>query len=330
MSGERNIRWLKRDEDRLRKAVKNAKAKERREIQRLKELGSEGLGVRIIPSYSELRKSITTRKDFNKTVSDLTDFTKRYKVGLSAKDKKVLADFNAKIDRLAKADPKNKYNLPEKAKVGFIREHVKNKSDLREVIKTYKGFLSKGAEKLVEAPNNDYNLKITKWQRDVMLKNEAIVNAERAERRRQRENLSATLRGKEVGYKVGMGSVDDNNYAPVNAFTPKQDHFQVNKKFRTLMIEAQTGYWDERTEKLRNAFLRTIKDEFLIKHSDYKTENARVNDVIKAIQNMDIDEFYTIYEADVGKFENIYIDDKIAYEKWVSALESTYNPNRRA
>lgn len=81
-----NIRWLKRDEAKLKKAVKRANTKANR-------LRKQGFDIQNIKP-SDIKRDVRTRKEFNKLLKDIDKFTKRG----SEKGKKKSDVFQYEID----------------------------------------------------------------------------------------------------------------------------------------------------------------------------------------------------------------------------------------
>ena len=68
--------------------------------------------------------------------------------------RRVVKNFNAKITRLAKKDPKNAAALPERVSAAELRAMIKTRQDLQRELNALRRFSQKGAETLVEIPDN--------------------------------------------------------------------------------------------------------------------------------------------------------------------------------
>ena len=75
---------------------------------------------------------------------------------------RVVKNYNAKLSRLAKKNPEMKNALPDRVSAAQLRDMIETRQDLNRELNSLRRFSQKGAEELVEVPDNDYNLKITK------------------------------------------------------------------------------------------------------------------------------------------------------------------------
>lgn len=335
MSKQPNIRWRKRDQDDLRKAVKNFNAKITRLERSRPELAS------VLPdrvSVKDLHGSIKSRKEFNSKMHKLRDFAKREissgydihrksTISWSDADEKALRSavdkFNRKIDRVARSDPKTKNALPEKVTVGQYKRYINTRRDLRRELKSLTDFLEDGAEDIVEIPENDYNLKTTKWQKKQMEKRLPKINERRAEAKEKISNTPMTSRGEELGYTVGefgMPKSDQVATNPMKAFTAKQTRHDLNARFRNMLRESSEMYWNSRYEVLKQTYINTLKE-------NYNSED--IEDVIKAIEDMDFSDFYDVFQGDAGKFEFAYPNGSKGSQEeadYIGALKQTWIP----
>lgn len=338
MSKQPNIRWLQRDDEALRKAAKNYNAKITR-LEKTKPHLTNFLPQRV--SVRELRNEIQTRSDFNRKIDKLVEFAQRdidstydlkrrrtfkYTDADNAALSAAVKKFNAKIDRLGRSNPEIKNALPEKATVKQYKKVIGTRRDLNSELKSLERFLKEGSEKIVDVPDSEYNLKITQWQKDEMLQRVDKINKKRKERYEAIKDVEMTQQGEGLGYTVGqameaigMGSIDKNATEPMNAFTEKMNRTGLNYKFKSILYESQSSYWNEREEIMKNTYIRTILENF---------SSDDVKDVIAAIENMDFKDFYKSYLADSGKWESIYPGgNKDDEESYLEGLKSTWIPN---
>lgn len=256
--------------------------------------------------------------------------SKVYKIRWQQSDKddlrKAVKNFNAKISRLEKKNPELKNTLPERMSVKEIEKMVTSRQDLKRELNALRRFTRPGAEQLVDVPDSDYNLKLTKWQRDEMSRRVGIINRKRKERYDAIKDVEMTSRGEKLGYTVrqaqeaiGMGTIDANSTKPMNAFTPRMTRTDLKAKFNSIMKESQQNYWNEREQIMRETYIRTILENFA---------EEDVQDVIAAIEDMDFKTFYENFSADAGKWESLYPDGNTdTYESYLDGLRSTWLPN---
>lgn len=243
--------------------------------------------------------------------------------------KRVVKNFNAKISRLEKKNPQHASKYPERVTVKELRELIETRQDFKREINTLKRFSNKGAETIIDVPDNKYNLKTTKWQKEEMNRRLFKINRIREERRQMVIDLDMSSRGKKTGYKrgeFGMGRADKNALEPIKAFTPSMNRQDLNEKFKTLKREHQDKFWEKKDKQLKANYISGIKQTY--NNKQYEDE---VNEIIKAIEDMDFKEFYKIFEAEGGTMEIVSPqpgDSAIEkVEANLEALKSTWIPN---
>lgn len=229
--------------------------------------------------------------------------SKRYNIKWTSDDDREIAravkNFNAKIDYHAKKDPKNKSALPEKVTAKAIKELIDTRQDLKRELNALRRFSQKGAEEIIIAPDTDYNIKITKWQKEEMTRRAGVINRRRKKRLEEIQEIEVVFRGKGLGYtrgQIGMGKADEVALSPVNAFTPKMNRTDLKFKFEQLKKESKDKYYTEREELLKENYLKGIRE-------NYNTDDPLVKETIEAIENMDFKKFYRIFQATDPYFE---------------------------
>ena len=95
--------------------------------------------------------------------------SKRYNIKWNESDSKELAravkNYNAKITRLSKKEEYKGVILPEKASVKQLKELVSTRRDLQRELKSLQRFTKRGSETIVDVPNTDNTIQLTKWQK---------------------------------------------------------------------------------------------------------------------------------------------------------------------
>lgn len=342
MSKQPSIRWRQSDNEALRKAVKNYNAKITR-LENQKPHLTNHLPERA--SMKELREKIGTRGDFNREIDKLREFASRdidtvYDVRRrrtfqwsdndNAALSKAVRRFNAKIDRLAAANPEIKNALPQRATVKQYKRIIGTRRDLNSELKSLERFMQEGAEKIVDVPDSYYNLNLTQWQKDEMLRRAGKINTKRKERYDAIKDIEASSRGQGLGYTVGQamqdigtGGIAKSSVEPMNAFTEKMTRTDLHYKFKGMLYESQSSYWSEREEIMKNTYIRTIRENFSQQGSE-----TDVNAIVAAIENMDFSDFYKTYLSDQGKWESVYPGrNQEDYGTYLEDLKSTWIPN---
>lgn len=266
--------------------------------------------------------------------------SKRYKIKWTDSDqqelKKAIRNFNDKIRRLEKQYPELKYNLPNKVKFSdyknkdFDKSIIKTRQDLKREINSLKRFTDKNNvirkkadgsyQGLSRVSLTNDNILLTNWQIKEMRKSIPSINKSREARRQYIQNLPATLRNKLLGYKVGdvgMGNADARKLDPMKAFYPSMSTTGAHARFKNILKERSTMYWQTREEMMMNNYIKGIENNF---------KDGTMEDVIKAIKKLDFAEFYSKFLSDQMKFE-YYHTDKEQENEYAEYLKATWVPN---
>ena len=251
---------------------------------------------------------------------------RRYNIRWSEADdaelKRVVKNFNAKLTRLAAKDPGNKSALPDRVSAAQLRDMIETRQDLNRELNALRRFSQRGAEELITAPDNDYNLKITKWQKEEINRRIGTINRKRSDRLKKMQDIEATSRGEKLGYtkgQIGMGRAEEHSLQPIKGFTPKMNRQDLDKKFRQIIKESQSGYWDKRDEILRANYIKSLQQNF---------NPEDIEDIVEEIEDMDFSEFREKFEAEGGNFELSYPPDRESYDAYLTGLESIWLPNK--
>ena len=251
---------------------------------------------------------------------------KQYNIRWRKDDSEALSravkNFNAKIDRLAKKNPKEASALPEKVTVRQMKELIDTRQDLNRELNALRRFSKKGSEILVDVPDSEYNLKITRWQKNEMTRRVAVINRRRKKRLEEIEEMEVTSRGEGLGYtrgQLGMGRAEEAQLQPMRAFTPKMTRHDLKKRAEAINLQSQSNYFNKKDEQLRKNFIDTLLRNY---------NEQDIMDVIESIEDMDFKEFYRIFQSDPGMFEWAYIDDDAQYQGYVNNLKSIWTPNK--
>lgn len=233
---------------------------------------------------------------------------------------RVVKNYNAKLSRLAKKNPEMKNALPDRVSAAQLRDMIETRQDLNRELNSLRRFSQKGAEELVEVPDNDYNLKITKWQKDEINRRVAVINRTRKQRLKKMQETEATQGGKKLGYSAApmMGKAETLSLKPIKGFTKYMNRADLKKRFTQLLKESQSGYWNARDERTRQNYIRALLQTF---------SEGDISEAIKAIEGMDIKEFRKRFESDSGKFETLYPNDRDEYVAALNELAAIWTPN---
>ena len=253
--------------------------------------------------------------------------SKYHKIRWSSSDEKELAkvvrNFNAKVNRLAKKNPQLKNVLPTKTSVGQMKELISTRQDLKREINALKRFSKRGAETIVIVDGTDYNLKTTKWQRTEMNRRVGIINRKRKRRLEELQSLEMTSRGEKLGYtkgQYGMGKAKEISLQPMNAFTRRMTQTDLKWKWKAILTESQSDYFDKKDYQVRENYIKGLEENY---------NPNDVKDIIKEIREMDIKDFLQRFEEEGGTMEFASgPPSEEGYGGYVRALKSTWKPRR--
>lgn len=269
MSKGSKIKWRESDLKELRRLTKNYNAKVARQRDKLIEQDKR-FRASYVPdkaSVRELRKTITTRKEFNAELDRMRNYID---TGLSFKldetTKKSLRatvrDFNSKIDRLNKSVKGGIAGLPEKISSKWILDNVTSKEGLVKELREFKEFLKPGAEELVALPDTNLNIKLTKWQKESMEKRLEAINAARKAELEAWKKTAVTVGGKPTGYTQGEVRMDKGDFhelGPMTLYSASSTYTDMKEKYRLMIREGQEGYWDARTKLARINYIEKME-----------------------------------------------------------------------
>ena len=249
--------------------------------------------------------------------------------------KRVIRNFNAKLKRLEKKDPQkyNKNTLPtfwdsatqsytNRVSVRQMKELIQTRNDLKRELNALKRFSKRGSEEIVFIPTNDNNVYITKWQRTEMKRRAAFINRRKKYRLEQLESIELEHDGEKLGYtrkEFGMGRTQYNELKPIEPFNPSTERYNIKARFRSIMKQSQTDYFNASDYRLRENFISGMMDNY---------NPNDIKDVVKSIREMDIKDFLNEFYKDPNAFEWDYPPSESEYQGYLSKLKATWIPNR--
>lgn len=333
MSGSNNIRWRESDLQELRRLTKNFNAKIARQRKKLIEQDRryEAAQLPTKRSVRELRQAIGTRRDFNKELDEMQHFIETgipFKVDATTRKSltATVRDFNAKIDRLsAKAKTQGqRAALPERISEEDLLKTASSVEALRRDLKTYKGFLRRGAETLEELPDTKHNIKLTRWQKETMEQRLEEINAARERELEQWKQTAVTYGGKPAEYTQGQARMDEGDFeefAPMNMYNFSSTYSDMREKFRLMMRESQDGYWDARTELARINYTEKL-DRIIGDHPIGKM-------LLKQIKGLDLKDFKRTLKGEDDMFLLLYELERHPdnYDILLEEIWGEWNPN---
>lgn len=257
--------------------------------------------------------------------------SKRYNIRWTQADeqelRRTVKNFNAKVARLEKKHPNNKGALPERVTVRQMKELIDTRQDLNRELKSLQRFSRRGAEELITAPDNNYNTKITKWQKEEMVRRIPYINKRRAEYAERISNIEVRSGGVPQGYtrgQLGMGRADVQAFRPTQAFMPSNQSADIHRHFRMLRKQSQGRYFEKREQEMKERYIKGIKE-------NYNSDDPEVKEVIDVIEDMDFDDFYETFQAEDPTFEfSSPKHGKDPSAEYKDHLVSVWNPKKKA
>lgn len=263
--------------------------------------------------------------------------SKQYRIRWTKSDNQELArvvrNFNAKVKRLAE-NPNRLRNetinelkvtnetiknaLPELTSVKQLKSLINTRQDLKRELNTLKRFTEKGSEELTVVPDSKYNVIVTKWQRKEMGIRTSVINRRRKTRLEKLQSTRLKSRGQDLGYtldQIGMGRIEEVSLKPFNAFTKTMHQTDIKYKWRHIMQESQSDYYDKQDYQVKENFLKGLRWNF-----DYND----TKDLIEHIEKMPIDEFLKKFNQEGGTFEWLYIPEWEEEQNALKGLKQTY------
>lgn len=252
--------------------------------------------------------------------------SKQHKIRWREQDRRelnrVVTNFNAKINRLIKKNPQLANILPEKVNVSSLKQIINTRQDLNRELNALKRFSKRGAEEIVKVDENDYNLQVTKWQRNEMNRRVGIINRKRKARLEQLQELEMKSRGEALGYtkaQIGMGKATEVSLNPMNAFTRRMNQRDLKMKWQSILRESQSDYFTQKDFRLRANYIKALEQNF---------NSNDIKDIISVINDMDISDFLIKFEEEGGTLEFAYPPNAELMEAYINALKSTWKPNK--
>lgn len=250
---------------------------------------------------------------------------------------KAVKNFNAKITRIEKKNPELKNALPERMSVRQLKELINTRQDLKRELNALKRFTDKSNVIDIEYDGdnkkyigieiiknkNDYNTKITKWQKKEINRRLGFINKRRAERLKMIEETDVTSRGKNLGYtrgELGIGRAEILELKPLTGITEGANEVSIKKKYQSILIQSQSDFYTLKDYRCKENYITGLYDNF---------NSEEIKDIISTIENMPIDKFLETFNSDPdAKFSGLYAPSKSKEREYQNKLRAVWLPNR--
>lgn len=259
----------------------------------------------------ELRKAVRNHND------KIRRLERKYEKIEDAAERKMM--INSLPERVSYAELRKGITDEYGKKQGPI---IQTRAGFKQEIESLKAFTKRGAEQVIEIPDNDRGVLITQYQYEDMLKREKKINRERKKRRKEVEASDVTRRGEKTGYQrkdIGMGKQQEQDLKPVNAFTPSQKKADIRKKARTLRKESQPGYWEAKDIAWRDNYTKTLLEEL--------GDVPEVREIIDFINSQPIESYKSVMYSEEGIKEYSYPLTEEQRKQAINELRSIWMRN---
>ena len=262
-----------------------------------------------------------------------TQYAIKWRVQDEKELRRVARNFNDKLRREIKKAPENQNILPQfynenteqfesRITIAGLKSLIQTRQDYNRYLNMLKRFSKRGAERIIEAPDNEYGTRTTVWERNELNRLASIVNKRRQTKLEllnavEMANVSGKL-GYTLGTRFGMGLASKNRLNPTKAFTKSQSRADIKYKQRALLNESRSNYYLDRDRLLKNNYIRTLEENY---------KSGDIQDVISAIRNMNPDLFILKFEAKGDAFEFAYPPDDETYKAYLSELKGYWVGN---
>jgi len=227
--------------------------------------------------------------------------------------KRVIRNYNAKINRLAKKNPAMKNALPEKIlsrDYNELKNMIVTRKDFNRELNALKRFSNKGSEDMLiilddgRTVNKDvyernpdrysttYATPVTRWEKNEINRRVAIINQKRAVEKEKIENIEQLYKGQKLGYKkgdVGMGNNLINALKPINGISRGMNTKDIKAKMRDVRRQSMSGYFDKRTALMRENYIKGLQDHY---------SDTDIKDVVEHINELSDEEFLNTFYAE--------------------------------
>lgn len=177
--------------------------------------------------------------------------------------------FNAKLDRLARANPGIIESLPERLSVRKIKGEVSTRAELNRTYRSIDRFFKPGAADTI---TSEQGITITKYEKREIGIKVGIIN----------RNRTIERKGADVSTEKGtMGSIKSQNLQPKSFnFDRIRPGKEWDKFVESVEKQSKASYQKDKMEKYKENYLKTVKDNLgkkgdrlydLIKGMDAKT-----------------------------------------------------------
>lgn len=261
---------------------------------------------------------------------------------------RAINNFNRKIDRIVKKNPELKSAMPEKIRlngytdkdgkyISGLKELINTRQDLKREINALKRFTDRKNvidiiydEKTkkkkyigVEIVNEEYNTKVTLWQKKEINRRKAFINKRREERLKMIEETDVVSRGKELGYTrghIGVGRTEILELQPLTGITEGANQQSIWKKYRSFLEQSQSDFYTLKDYRCKENYLTGLYNNF---------NETEIDEIARKVENMPIDEFLKIFNSDENaKFTELYKPTESERKKAVKTLKAVWLPNR--
>ena len=239
------------------------------------------------------------------------EYNIRWRDSDEAELKRVVRNFNAKINRLSKKNPEIKNILPEKKNWKEIKDLVTTRNDLNKELHMLQRFSSNknSADIFIilddgrtikeedyrnnpEKYNSLRETRILRWEKNEINRAIPIINKKREKMKEQIEKIEVTYKGHGMNYtigEVGMGNNLLNALKPLTGIYGSMERKDIKGKLETIKLHSKSDFYDTRNLRLKENYIKGLKENYSIND---------IKDIVTTIEDMNEDEFLKVFYSE--------------------------------
>lgn len=197
-----------------------------------------------------------------------------------------------------------------------LKNSIKTRRDLKNIINRYERYLREGAEEVIKTDRGGV---LTNWTAKEIKIHDLTENARRARTQKKLQEKPVTIAGKETGVKrAEMGSIKENEVKPRTHNIKNMSKSEIENLMRLIDKKLHSAYNTEKQQKMLENYVKGLISEG---YSD---------DLIKLMDKVPIDVFMELVDTDeVATFDFIYDPVELSarsenlYNLWKDNIDET-------
>lgn len=208
--------------------------------------------------------------------------------------KRVIRNYNSKLNRLKKTYPENIKIYPEQAKYKEIKEKITTRQDYKRIVNELKLFTKRGSEYIVV---NKHKVKAMVWELEIQKLRVKEINKERSRELKRINKIDITIGGKKIetaSITIAKRELAEKKFNFDNMYS--RSEFSAYKK--TTDKQVLSNYWINIQNKYIDNYIKALVSVF------NESQAERLIEMIKQITLEDMIELY--HKEMLGNIDFIY------------------------